>query len=46
VAVEIWPVAMLPEIDRGAWLQRAEVLARIVRGQRPVLEKFYSDFTR
>jgi predicted NUDIX family NTP pyrophosphohydrolase len=35
-----------PEIDRGSRLQRVEALAKIVRGQRPILEKLYSDFTR
>jgi predicted NUDIX family NTP pyrophosphohydrolase len=44
----VWPpksgrMQSFPEIDRGAWLQR---VAKIVRGQRPILEKFYSDFTR
>ena len=34
------------EIDRGDWLQREEALAKIVRGQRSIVEKFYSDFTR
>jgi predicted NUDIX family NTP pyrophosphohydrolase len=47
----VWPpksgrMESFPEIDRGAWLQRVEARARIVRGQRPILEKFYSDFTR
>jgi predicted NUDIX family NTP pyrophosphohydrolase len=46
----VWPpksgrMQSFPEIDRGAWLRRMEALARIVRGQRPILEKFYSDFT-
>jgi predicted NUDIX family NTP pyrophosphohydrolase len=46
----VWPpksgrMQSFPEIDRGAWLRRVEALARIVRGQRPILEKFYSDFT-
>jgi predicted NUDIX family NTP pyrophosphohydrolase len=47
----VWPpksgrMQSFPEIDRGAWLRRTEALARIVRGQRPILEKFYLDFTR
>jgi predicted NUDIX family NTP pyrophosphohydrolase len=47
----VWPpksgrMESFPEIDRGAWLQRVEALTKIVRGQRPILEKFYSDFTR
>jgi len=47
----VWPpksgrMESLPEIDRGAWLQRVEALAITVRGRRPILEKFYSDFTR
>jgi len=46
----VWPLKSgrmqsFPEIDRGARLKRVEALARIVRGQRPVLEKFFSDFT-
>ena len=46
----VWPpksgrMQSFPEIDRGAWLRRVEALARIVPGQRPILEKFYSDFT-
>ena len=46
----VWPLKsgrmqIFPEIDRGAWLKRVEALARIVRGQRPILEKFFSDFT-
>ena len=35
--------AQFPEADRGAWFQRAEALARITKGQRPMIEKFYAE---
>lgn len=43
-----WPLKSgrmqsFPEIDRGAWMKRMEALAKIVRGQRPILERFFSD---
>lgn len=42
----VWPpksgtVQSFPEADRGAWLDKAPALAKIVRGQRPVLEAFF-----
>jgi predicted NUDIX family NTP pyrophosphohydrolase len=44
-----WPpksghTAQFPEVDRGGWFDRPAALLKIVKGQRPVLEKFYSDF--
>jgi predicted NUDIX family NTP pyrophosphohydrolase len=33
--------AQFPEVDRGAWFEPAPALAKIVRGQRPILEKFF-----
>jgi predicted NUDIX family NTP pyrophosphohydrolase len=33
--------AQFPEVDRGAWFTRTPALLSIVRGQRPILEKFY-----
>jgi predicted NUDIX family NTP pyrophosphohydrolase len=43
-----WPpksghTAHFPEVDRGGWFDRAQALLRIVKGQRPVLEKFYAE---
>jgi len=43
-----WPprsgrTARFPEVDRGGWFDRASALLKIARGQRPVLEKFYSE---
>lgn len=42
----IWPPKtgtpqMFPEVDRGAWFGRDEAMARIVPGQRPIIERFY-----
>ena len=42
-----WPpksgrTARFPEVDRGGWFERTPALLKIVKGQRPVLEKFYS----
>jgi predicted NUDIX family NTP pyrophosphohydrolase len=42
-----WPprsgtMRAFPEADRGAWLNRNEALAKIVAGQRPVLEHFFA----
>lgn len=44
-----WPpksgrTAQFPEVDRGAWLDRAQALLKIAKGQRPILEKFYAEF--
>ena len=33
-----------PEVDRGAWFDRAQALLKIVKGQRPMLERFYAEF--
>jgi predicted NUDIX family NTP pyrophosphohydrolase len=30
-----------PEADRGAWLPRAEAEAKILKGQRPILERLF-----
>ena len=43
-----WPpksghLARFPEVDRGGWFDRPAALLKIVKGQRPVLEKFYSE---
>ncbi|HEY6823083.1 MAG TPA: NUDIX domain-containing protein [Steroidobacteraceae bacterium] len=42
-----WPpksgrTAQFPEADRGGWFDRAQALAKIVNGQRPILERFYA----
>jgi predicted NUDIX family NTP pyrophosphohydrolase len=42
----VWPpksgkTQTFPEADRGAWLDREDALAKIVKGQRQVLEAFY-----
>lgn len=42
----IWPPKsgkrqQYPEADRGAWFDREAALAKIVKGQKPVLERFY-----
>jgi predicted NUDIX family NTP pyrophosphohydrolase len=41
-----WPpksgrTASFPEVDRGGWFDRAQALLKIVKGQRPIVEKFY-----
>ena len=46
-----WPprsgrAAQFPEVDRGGWFDESAALARIVPGQRPVLEKFYAEYGR
>ncbi len=33
-----------PEVDRGGWFDRTQALLKIVKGQRPVLERFYAEF--
>jgi predicted NUDIX family NTP pyrophosphohydrolase len=35
-----------PEVDRGAWFDRAVALAKIAPGQRPVLQRFYEEYDR
>jgi len=42
----IWPPKsgkqqVFPEADRGDWFGRKDALAKIVKGQRPVIEHFY-----
>jgi predicted NUDIX family NTP pyrophosphohydrolase len=44
-----WPpksgrTEQFPEVDRGAWFDRAQALLKIAKGQRPILEKFYAEF--
>jgi predicted NUDIX family NTP pyrophosphohydrolase len=44
-----WPpksgrIGQFPEVDRGAWFERAQALVKITQGQRPILERFYSEF--
>ncbi|MEJ0043387.1 MAG: hypothetical protein WDM81_14725 [Rhizomicrobium sp.] len=43
----VWPprsgqMRSFAEVDRGAWLGRTEALEKIVKGQRPVLERFFA----
>lgn len=43
----IWPPKQggqqkFPEVDRGAWFRREQALTRIVPGQRPIIESFFS----
>jgi predicted NUDIX family NTP pyrophosphohydrolase len=43
-----WPpksgrTARFPEVDRGGWFAREAALLKITKGQRPVLERFYSE---
>jgi predicted NUDIX family NTP pyrophosphohydrolase len=42
-----WPpksgrTAQFPEVDRGAWFDRGQAMRKIVKGQRPILEKFFA----
>jgi predicted NUDIX family NTP pyrophosphohydrolase len=30
-------------VDRGGWFDRPHALLNIVKGQRPILEKFYAE---
>ena len=44
-----WPpksgrTASFPEVDRGGWFDRAQANAKIVSGQRPLLDAFYDEF--
>jgi predicted NUDIX family NTP pyrophosphohydrolase len=44
----VWPprsgrVQQFPEADRAAWLGHDEALRKIVKGQRPVLERFFGN---
>jgi predicted NUDIX family NTP pyrophosphohydrolase len=36
--------AQFPEVDRAAWFTRTAALQKILRGQVPLLEKFYAQF--
>ena len=41
-----WPpksgeMRRFPEVDRGQWFDQSTAIARIVKGQRPILEAFY-----
>jgi len=43
-----WPpksgrTARFPEVDRGGWFDQTPALLKIVKGQRPVIEKFYAE---
>lgn len=49
----LWPpkggtLQSFPEVDRGQWFGKSDALARIAKGQRPVLELFFgaADGTR
>ncbi|HYL04015.1 MAG TPA: NUDIX domain-containing protein [Steroidobacteraceae bacterium] len=35
--------ARFPEVDRGDWFDERQALLKIAPGQRPILEKFFSD---
>ncbi|MGB8364468.1 MAG: NUDIX domain-containing protein [Rhizomicrobium sp.] len=46
----IWPPKSgkrqsFPEVDRGAWFTRSEALVRIVKGQKPIVEKLFRELT-
>lgn len=46
-----WPpksgrLQQFPEVDRGAWFDPTQARAKITRGQRAVLEKFYAELGR
>jgi predicted NUDIX family NTP pyrophosphohydrolase len=36
--------ASFPEVDRGAWFERDAAHGKILKGQAPVIEKFYATF--
>jgi predicted NUDIX family NTP pyrophosphohydrolase len=43
-----WPpksgrMAHFPEVDRGGWFDRSHALLKIVKGQRPILERLYAE---
>ncbi|MBV9697571.1 MAG: NUDIX domain-containing protein [Gammaproteobacteria bacterium] len=43
-----WPprsgrMAQFPEVDRGAWFDAQQARRKILKGQRPILEKFFAD---
>ena len=35
--------ARFPEVDRGGWFDRTQALAKITTGQRPILERLYTE---
>jgi len=35
--------ARFPEVDRGGWFDQTPALLKIVKGQRPVIEKLYAE---
>lgn len=44
----IWPpksgrLQSFPEADRGAWFETRESLVKILKGQRPILEKLFAE---
>jgi predicted NUDIX family NTP pyrophosphohydrolase len=44
-----WPpgsgrTTQFPEADRGAWFESSRALHKIIKGQRPVLEKLCAEF--
>lgn len=44
----IWPpksgrMQSFPEVDRGGWFARAEAMAKVVRGQKPILIEFFRE---
>lgn len=46
-----WPprsgrIQSFPEVDRGGWFDRAAALRKVAPGQRPVLERFYTEYDR
>jgi predicted NUDIX family NTP pyrophosphohydrolase len=36
------PHFSVPEVDRGDWFDREQAFLKIVKGQRPILERFYA----
>ncbi|MEI9988672.1 MAG: NUDIX domain-containing protein [Rhizomicrobium sp.] len=45
----VWPpksgqARRFPEVDRGAWFDRAEALKKVHKGQRTILESFFAGF--
>jgi predicted NUDIX family NTP pyrophosphohydrolase len=43
----VWPpkggtLQSFPEVDRAEWFGKDDALARITKGQKPMLEKFFS----
>ena len=43
-----WPpksgrTAQFPEVDRGAWFERADALRKLAPGQVPMLERFFAE---